>query len=65
MKTLADVPMRECFPVARVVDLEDGDILICLDNYPLSTSMCVSAADAVELATKILCIANKRIKEAA
>ena len=65
MKHIADVPMRECFPKARVVDLEDGDILICLDNYPLTTSMCISSADAVELATRIMCIANNQQKKAA
>lgn len=65
MKNHIHMPMKECYPTVRVVNCDDGDVLLCFDNYPINSSMAMTMTQAVELATQILCMANKQIKEAA
>ena len=65
MTKIAEIKMRECFPQVTALDMEPDEILIRLDNYPLCSTMCLPTEVAVELATKIMCIANKQMKEAA
>ena len=60
-----DLESRHCYPVVRLVQCEDGDVIISLDNYPVYSTMAMPISSAVELATQILCLANKQIKEAA
>ena len=65
MTPYIDMGHQECRPSCGVSDMEDGDVLISLNNYPLTTTMSMPMDVAVELATRIMCIANNQQKKAA
>lgn len=65
MSPYIDMGARDCYPSCGASDLEDGEILITLSNYPTTASMAIPMDVAVELATRIMCIANNQQKKAA
>jgi hypothetical protein len=52
------------YPSINATTNDDGEVLLSVSNYPLSSMMCIPASAAIQLAEKILAITNNT-KEAA
>ena len=59
------MPLNENFPSIGANATDDGHVLMTFTSYPCSAMMSVPLGTAIELANKILRIANERIKAAA
>ena len=59
------MPLHESFPQIGANATDDNEVILTFTNYPCSAMMTVPIGTAIELANKILRIANERIKVAA
>ena len=59
------MPLNENFPNIGANPTDDGEVILTFTSYPCNAMMTVPLVTAIELANKILRIANERIKEAA
>ena len=60
------MPMHESYPSIGANATDDGrEVILSFTNYPCSALMTVPMGTALELANKIIRIANERIKVAA
>ena len=62
-KTYIDLGHKDVFPTIGAIPTEDGELLITFQSYPASSTMCVPISVAIELANKILNIANGHIQD--
>ena len=54
---------RETYPTINAIGLDDGDVLMTWTCYPASSQMAIPMEAAIELATNILILANKKVCE--
>lgn len=59
------MPLHESYPQIGANPTDDGEVILSFTNYPCSALMTVPMGAAIELANKILRIANERVKDAA
>jgi hypothetical protein len=63
MKPYIDIDARTCYPTIGANKSDDNDVILTFNCYPLSSMMSVPLSKAVELAEKIMWIANNQTKE--
>ena len=63
MKPYIDLGHTETFPTIGANATGEGDVILSFSSYPASSTMCVPLSVAIELANKILSIANGHIQD--
>ena len=63
MHTIVKLNSQQSFPEIRIVECDNGVLSITFDNYPFCATLSVPMISALEMATDIICIANKKMKE--
>jgi len=53
----------ETWPTINAIDLDSGEVLMTWSCYPGSAQMAIPMNAAIELATNILILANKKVCE--
>jgi hypothetical protein len=63
MSKVITLKSLETWPTINAIGLEDGDVLMTWTCYPGSAQMAIPMEAAIELATNILILANKKVCE--
>jgi hypothetical protein len=63
MSNAINLGHRETYPTINAIGLDDGDVLMTWACYPASSQIAIPMEAAIELATNILILENKKACE--
>ena len=63
MHTIVKLNSQQSFPEIRIVECDNDVLSITFDNYPFCATLSLPMVSALEMATDIICIANKKLKD--